>query len=46
MKNNNKLVCEETILVMEGLFDIWKGNPVVQTNFTEITVAVNTSIDR
>jgi hypothetical protein len=44
MKNNNKLVCEETISVMEELFDTWKGRPVVQTNINEITVAVSTSM--
>ena len=38
------LVCEETIFIMEGLLDTWKGRPVVHTDINEITVAVSISM--
>lgn len=44
MKNNNRLVCEETIIAIEGLFDIWKETSVVQCEVTEITIAVSSIV--
>lgn len=41
-QNNNRLVCEETAFVVEGLFDLWKGKPVVEyEDVTEVTIAVS-----
>lgn len=41
-KSNNKLVCQETISALEGLFETWGGKDCVEIgNVTDVTVAVS-----
>ncbi|KIM26275.1 hypothetical protein M408DRAFT_194729 [Serendipita vermifera MAFF 305830] len=38
-EKSNKMVCEETVTAMEGLFELWKGQKsVVCSDFTETTI--------
>jgi len=45
LKSSNRLVCEETVLAMEGLFEMWKGKNTIQyDDFSEVTMQVRVDV--